>query len=165
MKKIWFAGGCFWGVEAYFRQLSGVLNTTVGYGQGSKDRPTYELVCTGMTGHAEVCEVTYEEKIISLQKLLEHFFRIIDPTTLNRQGPDEGTQYRTGIYYESEADRKVIIDFIDKMKPHYAAPIVVEVEPVGRFFPAEDYHQRYLEKTPGGYCHINLSLAKPDERK
>jgi peptide-methionine (S)-S-oxide reductase len=165
MKKIWFAGGCFWGVEAYFRQLKGILNTTVGYGQGSMDCPTYEQVCTGMTGHAEICEVTYDEEIVSLQKLLEHFFRIIDPTTLNRQGPDEGIQYRTGVYYESEADREVIINFIDKMKPHYAAPIIVEVEQVGRFFPAEDYHQSYLEKTPGGYCHINLGLAKPDERK
>jgi len=165
MKKIWFAGGCFWGVEAYLRQLSGVLNTTVGYGQGSTDRPSYEEVCTGMTGHAEVCEVTYDEKIIELQKLLEHFFRIIDPTTLNRQGPDEGTQYRTGVYYELAADREIIISFIDKMKSNYAGTIVVEVEPVRCFFSAEEYHQKYLEKTPGGYCHINLDLAKPHERK
>lgn len=165
MRKIWFAGGCFWGVEAYFRQLKGVLNTTVGYGQGITEQPTYQQVSTGMTGYTEVCEVVYDEKIIALHKLLEHLFRIIDPTTLNRQGPDQGTQYRTGIYYESEADREVIIDFINKMQSHYAVPIVVEVEPVARFSPAEDYHQRYLEKTPGGYCHINLDLAKPNERK
>ena len=165
MKRIWFAGGCFWGVEAYFRQLKGVLNTTVGYGQGSTDRPTYEQVCTGITGHAEVCEITYDEKIIDLQELLEHFFRIIDPTTLNRQGPDEGTQYRTGVYYELEADQKVISSFIDKMKAKYTGPIVVEIEPVGNFFSAEEYHQNYLERTPGGYCHINLDLAKTHERK
>ncbi|WP_094606798.1 Peptide methionine sulfoxide reductase MsrA [Sporomusa silvacetica DSM 10669] len=165
MKKIWLAGGCFWGMEAYFMQLNGVLNTKVGYGQGTTDRPTYQQVCTGTTGYAEVCEVTYDEKILPLQKLLEHFFRIIDPTTLNRQGPDQGTQYRTGVYYAAEEDKAVISNFINKMQPHYSEPIVVEIEAVGRFFPAEDYHQRYLEKTPGGYCHINLGLVKPDERK
>lgn len=165
MKKIWFAGGCFWGIEAYFMQLKGVINTTVGYGQGITDRPAYQQVCTGTTGYAEICEVTYDEKITSLQKLLEHFFRVIDPTTLNRQGPDRGTQYRTGVYYISEDDKELIINFIKKVQSQYAAPIVVEVEQVGRFFPAEDYHQRYLEKTPGGYCHINLDLAKSDERK
>ncbi len=165
MKKIWLAGGCFWGVEAYFMQLKGVLSTIVGYGQGSTERPTYQQVCTGTTGHTEVCEVTYDEKILSLQKLLEHYFRIIDPTTLNRQGPDQGTQYRTGVYYSTEQDKDGIATFIEKMQQYYNDPIVVEVEPVGRFFPAEDYHQQYLEKTPGGYCHINLGLAKPDERK
>lgn len=165
MKRIWFAGGCFWGVEAYFRQLKGIITTTVGYGQGSVAKPTYQQVCTGITGHTEVCEVTYDENILPLEKLLEHFFRIIDPTTLNRQGPDCGTQYRTGVYYEFEEDREVIIAFIDMMKLHYAATIVVEVEALTCFYPAEEYHQKYLEKTPGGYCHIDLGLAKPDERK
>lgn len=165
MKKIWLAGGCFWGVEAYFMQLKGVLNTTVGYGQGSTEQPTYQQVCTGTTGHTEVCEVTYDEKVLPLQQLLEHYFRIIDPTTLNRQGPDRGTQYRTGVYYSSENDQEVIVNLISKMQSHYPNPIVVEVMPVRDFFPAEEYHQRYLEKTPGGYCHINLGLAKPDECK
>ena len=165
MKKIWLAGGCFWGVEAYFMQLKGVLSTSVGFGQGSTEQPTYRQVCTGTTGYTEICEVTYDDKILSLQKILEYYFRIIDPTTLNRQGPDQGTQYRTGVYYAAENDKEVIINFIEKMQQHYTDPIVVEVEPVGRFFPAEDYHQRYLEKTPGGYCHINLGLVKPDERK
>lgn len=165
MEKIWLAGGCFWGIEAYFMQLKGVMNTTVGYGQGITDQPTYQQVCTGTTGHTEVCEVTYDEKILSLRKLIEHFFRVIDPTTLNRQGPDRGTQYRTGVYYKSEEDKEIILNFIEEMQHHYTDPIVVEVEPVGRFFPAEEYHQRYLEKTPGGYCHINLDLAKQDERK
>jgi peptide-methionine (S)-S-oxide reductase len=165
MERIWLAGGCFWGVEAYFMQINGVINTIVGYGQGYTDRPTYQQVCTGMTGYTEVCELTYDEKIVSLQKLLEHFFRIIDPTALNRQGHDYGTQYRSGVYYESEEDRKETIAFIRKMQLNYTDPIVVEVEPVKRFFPAEDYHQKYLEKTPGGYCHINLDLARTDERK
>lgn len=165
MKKIWLAGGCFWGIEAYFAQLKGVVSTTVGYGQGITDQPTYQQVCTGMTGHTEVCEITYDEKILPLPKLLEHFFRVIDPTALNRQGPDQGTQYRTGVYYKSEEDKEIIANFMQRMKPYYSDPIVVEVEPVARYFPAEDYHQRYLAKTPGGYCHINLDLAKPDERK
>jgi peptide-methionine (S)-S-oxide reductase len=165
VKKIWFAGGCFWGVEAYFIQLKGVLNATVGYGQGIIDRPTYQQVCTGTTGHTEICEITYEEKQLSLQKLLEHFFRIIDPTTLNRQGPDRGTQYRSGVYYIADEDKKVILDFVERMQSKYSSRIVVEVEPMRRFFPAEEYHQRYLEKTPGGYCHINLGLAKSDECK
>lgn len=165
MKQIWLAGGCFWGVEAYFSQLKGVLSTRVGYGQGAAELPTYKQVCTGMTGHTEICEVTYDEQEISLLQILEHFFRIIDPTTLNRQGPDQGTQYRSGVYYRTEEDKAVVVDFIEKKQSSYTQPIVVEVEPVGRFFPAEDYHQRYLEKTPGGYCHVNLNLAKPDERK
>ncbi|SMD05218.1 peptide-methionine (S)-S-oxide reductase MsrA [Sporomusa malonica] len=165
MKQIWLAGGCFWGVEAYFCQLKGVLATRVGYGQGVTDQPTYKQVCTGMTGYTEVCKVTYDEKVLPLMQILEHFFRIIDPTTLNRQGPDRGTQYRTGLYYTTDEEKAVIVDFIEKMQSRYNDPIVVEVEPVGRFFPAEDYHQKYLEKTPGGYCHVNLNLVKPDERK
>lgn len=165
VKKIWLAGGCFWGMEAYFMQLKGIISTTVGYGQGITDHPDYQQVCTGTTGHAEVCEISYDEEILPLRKILEHFFRVIDPTTLNRQGPDRGTQYRSGVYYSVPEDSEIIHQFIEEMQPRYSAPIVVEVEPVGRFFPAEDYHQKYLEKTPGGYCHINLSLVKPDEHK
>lgn len=165
MRKIWLAGGCFWGVEAYFLQLKGVLDTQVGYGQGTIDQPTYQQVCSGTTGYTEVCEITYDEKHLPLPKLLEHFFRIIDPTTLNRQGPDRGNQYRSGVYYSSDDEKEIIVNFINEMQPHYMDPIVVEVEPMKSFFPAEDYHQRYLEKTPGGYCHVNLGLARPDERK
>jgi len=102
---------------------------------------------------------------LPLSQLLEHFFRIIDPTALNRQGPDRGTQYRTGVYYDDEADRAVILYFIKGKQAHYAGPIVVEVEPCRSFYPAEDYHQKYLQKNPGGYCHINLGLAKAGERK
>jgi peptide-methionine (S)-S-oxide reductase len=165
MKKIWLAGGCFWGVEAYFQRLKGIADTTVGYGQGSAENPTYEDVCSGETGHAEICEITYDETILSLTKVLEHFFRIIDPTVLNRQGPDMGTQYRTGIYYDEKEEEAVIKNFIRNMQQRYKKPIVVEVEPVGSFYPAEDYHQDYLRRTPGGYCHINLALAKPAEIK
>lgn len=165
MKKLWLAGGCFWGIEAYFRQLKGVADTVVGYGQGSTESPTYQEVCTGRTGHAEICEVTYDENVLSLSKLLEHFFRVIDPTSLNRQGHDAGTQYRSGVYYSAEEDRDIILDYINKMQPYYNQPIVVEVEPLGRFFTAEEYHQRYLEKTSEGYCHINLGLARSEERK
>ncbi|WP_371371789.1 peptide-methionine (S)-S-oxide reductase MsrA [Sporomusa aerivorans] len=165
MKKIWLAGGCFWGVEAYFQQLKGVLATKVGYGQGTRSNPTYEQVCSGATGHAEICEVTYDENAITLEKVLEHFFRIIDPTSLNRQGPDRGTQYRSGIYFTDEPEKTTIAAFIQKMQPGYQAPIVVEVEPLQSFYPAEDYHQNYLQRTPGGYCHINLGLAAPEERR
>ncbi|MGI6092290.1 MAG: peptide-methionine (S)-S-oxide reductase MsrA [Veillonellaceae bacterium] len=165
MKKIWLAGGCFWGVEAYFQQLKGVLDTTVGYGQGFTKNPTYEEVCSGQTGHTEICEIIYDETILPLPKVLEHFFRIIDPTTLNRQGPDRGTQYRTGIYYNDSGDLPVIKEFVQKMQTGYDKPIVVEVEPIKNFSAAENYHQDYLMKTPGGYCHINLALACPDERK
>lgn len=165
MKKIWLAGGCFWGVEAYFMQLKGVINTKVGYGQGNTADPTYKQVCSGTTGYTEVCELTYDEESLSLEKVLEHFFRIINPVTLNRQGPDEGSQYRSGVYYSDAGDKEVIINFIKDKQNFYKEPIVVEVEPVRNFHLAEDYHQEYLQKTPGGYCHVNLMLAKPEEKK
>ena len=165
MKKILLAGGCFWGVEAYFQQLKGVLDTKVGYAQGDADLPPYHQVCTGETGHAEVCEVTYDEKVLSLENILEHYFRIINPVTLNRQGPDRGTQYRTGVYYYDEQDKDAIIPFIRKKQENFIEPIVVEIEPVKKFHLAEEEHQEYLRKRPGGYCHINLGLAKPDEKR
>jgi peptide-methionine (S)-S-oxide reductase len=165
MKKIWLAGGCFWGVEAYLRQLKGVLATRVGYGQGDTAAPTYQEVCSGATGHAEICEVAYDETVLPLPKLLDHFFRIIDPTTLNRQGPDRGTQYRSGVYYQDETERPLILGFIKARQPGYPRPIVVEVEPLSNFYPAEEYHQQYLAKNPGGYCHIDLGLARADERQ
>jgi len=160
MKTLWLAGGCFWGVEAYFRQLDGVVSTRVGYGQGNIMEPTYEQVCSGETGHAEVCEISYDSNVLPLAKLLEHFFRIIDPTVLNRQGPDRGTQYRTGIYYSDESDQPVIAEFIRKEQERYPDLIVVEVAPVVNFCLAEEYHQQYLKKNPGGYCHIDLQVAK-----
>lgn len=165
MATIWLAGGCFWGVEAYFQQLKGVVHTQVGYGQGNIENPTYQQVCSEMTGATEVCEVTYDGKIISLRKVLEHFFRIINPVTLNRQGPDQGTQYRTGIYYTNEEESEVILAFVKEMQVYYTEDIVVEVQPVMNFYPAEEYHQNYLQKVTGGYCHVDLSLAKAEEKK
>jgi len=165
MKMIWLAGGCFWGVEAYFQQLRGVLDTTVGYSQGTVPNPTYEEVCTGETDHAETCQISYDETELPLDQILDHFFRIIDPTTLNRQGGDIGPQYRTGIYYRDEEDLPVILDFIKERQRDYDRPIVVEVERLRAFYPAEDYHQDYIRKNPHGYCHVNLNLIRPEERR
>ncbi|MGL4624804.1 MAG: peptide-methionine (S)-S-oxide reductase MsrA [Culicoidibacterales bacterium] len=158
MKRIILAGGCFWGVEAYFQQVHGVLTTRVGYAQGDVPFPSYEQVCTGTTGHAEACEIEYDETILPLEKLLTHFFLIINPTIINRQGNDRGHQYRTGVYYFDETDRPIVADFFVTQQPNYDKPIVVELEPAKIFYVAEDYHQNYLKKNPNGYCHINLNL-------
>ncbi len=165
MKTITFAGGCFWGIEAYFKRLKGVVHTTVGYSNGTKESPDYKEVCSGKTGHAEVCKVKYDESILPLDKILDHFFRIIDPTVLNRQGNDIGTQYRTGVYYSSEDDLPEIREFVKSIAKKYSSEIVTEIEPLHNFFPAEDYHQEYLEKNPSGYCHINFSLLKDEEKQ
>lgn len=157
MKTIYFAGGCFWGVEAYFQKVEGVVDTTVGYAQGSKEAPTYEEVCTGITGHTETTKIVYDETKTNVSKLLEHLFFIINPTTLNAQAGDHGTQYRTGVYSENAEDLVIASDYIKKRQVDYSAPIVVEVEPLSAFFDAEEYHQDYLIKNPGGYCHVDLS--------
>lgn len=157
MKEIYFAGGCFWGVEEYMSRINGVVDTEVGYANGIKENPTYEEVCTGTTGHAETTYVKYDENIISLEELLNKFWNIIDPTLLNRQGPDIGNQYRTGIYYVDEEDLSVINKTLEEQKKKYSKPIVTEIMPLKCFYKAEDYHQDYLKKNPGGYCHIDLS--------
>lgn len=164
-KKIIFAGGCFWGVEAYFKKLKGVISTRVGYTDGVTAHPTYRDVCTGQTGHVEACEVIYNQDVISLNRLMYHLFQIIDPTSLNKQGGDVGTQYRTGIYYESETDYQIISDFIQKMQPNYPRPIVVEVKEQTPFYEAEDFHQDYLTKNPAGYCHVNLYQIPQEDLK
>lgn len=158
------AGGCFWGVEEYYRQLKGVISTRVGYAQGVSDHPTYEAVCTMETGHTEVVEVTYDSGQLSLEKILEHLFRMIDPTSLNQQGNDVGTQYRTGVYYKTREERNIIEQFIAQEQQAYSVPIAVEVEPLKTFWEAEPMHQKYLVKNPNGYCHINFSLIKPSEK-
>ena len=165
MKEIILAGGCFWGVEAYFQRLNGVEKTIVGYTDGKTENPSYKEVCSGETNHAEACKILYDEKIISLEKILEHFFRIIDPTSLNRQGHDIGTQYRTGVFYNNLEDKEIIEKFIENKKSEYSNPIVVDVKEEKRFWNAEEYHQNYLIKNPGGYCHVNLDIIKPDEIK
>ncbi|NLK44147.1 MAG: peptide-methionine (S)-S-oxide reductase MsrA [Tissierellia bacterium] len=157
MKEIYLAGGCFWGVEEYMSRIDGVVDTEVGYANGTKANPTYEEVCTGTTGHAETTYIKYDEKIISLEELLTRFWNIIDPTLLNRQGPDIGNQYRTGIYYVDEEDLYLINKTLEEQKTKYTKPIVTEILPLKSFYKAEEYHQDYLKKNPGGYCHIDLS--------
>lgn len=156
MKEIVLAGGCFWGVEEYMSRIDGVLETKVGYANGMKENPTYEEVCTGLTGHAEACYIKYDENIISLSELLNRFWRIIDPTSLNKQGGDFGHQYRTGIYYIDKEDLATIEKSFKEIEKKYAKAIVTEVKPLSCFYAAEEYHQKYLKKNPNGYCHINL---------
>jgi peptide-methionine (S)-S-oxide reductase len=158
MKEIYLAGGCFWGVEEYFSRIEGVVDTDVGYANGRRENPSYEQVCTGTTGHAETTHIKYDEKIVSLDFLLEKFFKIIDPTLLNRQGGDIGNQYRTGIYYVDEGDIPVIEKKMDQVRGQYREPIVTELEPLSSYYSAEEYHQDYLKKNPGGYCHVDMSL-------
>ncbi|HRT81964.1 MAG TPA: peptide-methionine (S)-S-oxide reductase MsrA [Oscillospiraceae bacterium] len=153
-KEIYFAGGCFWGVEKYFSLIKGVVSTGVGYANGNTENPTYRQVCTGDTGFVEAVKVTYNSAEIKLEELLYLFFEIIDPTSLNKQGNDVGSQYRSGIYYLEEGDREKILTFIEKMQLHFETPIVTEVLPLKNFYPAEDYHRAYLDKNPNGYCHI-----------
>ncbi len=156
LQVIYLAGGCFWGVEAYISRLKGVNQTEVGYANGRDLAPTYEKVCTGKTGHAETVKVTYNPKFISLDEILEEFFKIIDPYTLNRQGPDIGTQYRTGIYWQDPSQKDTVLKFLAKKQRESSKRIVVEAHAITSFYPAEMYHQKYLEKNPQGYCHVDL---------
>jgi peptide-methionine (S)-S-oxide reductase len=157
MKEIVLAGGCFWGVEEYFSRIPGVSETKVGYANGHTENPTYEQVCSHMTGHAEACLVKYDETVLSLDELLDRFWLVIDPTIKDRQGNDVGNQYRTGIYYTDESDIPIIENSMKEEQKKYDQPIVTEVEALICFYPAEEYHQRYLKKNPNGYCHIDLS--------
>jgi peptide methionine sulfoxide reductase msrA/msrB len=165
IKTIYVAGGCFWGVEHYVSLIPGVLATRVGYANGLTDNPSYEQVCTGDTAHAETVEVCYDSKRLVLPDLLWLFYGIIDPLSLNRQGNDVGTQYRSGIYYTDAADRPIIERSLAELQRHHAAALAVEVAPLSNFSPAEDYHQRYLEKNPQGYCHIDPRSFKDIERR
>jgi peptide-methionine (S)-S-oxide reductase len=165
MRRIILAGGCFWGVEAYFKQLKGITKTSVGYIDGNYRTPSYEEVCNGKASHTEACEVYYDEKFISLEQVLEHFFRIINPFSINRQGHDVGTQYRSGIYYTDVMDEDLIYDFMAKYFKEDIIKVAVTVKEALDYDLAENYHQDYLEKNPGGYCHVNLGLAKKEERK
>ena len=161
-KIIYVAGGCFWGVEAYFSRLKGVLDTKCGYANGNTLNPHYEDLKAGIATHAETVYIKYDEAIISLEKLLEHFLRFVDPYSLNRQGHDEGIQYRSGIYYYDLTDKDIIKKYFDqKLESNY----VIEIEKINNFFPAEEYHQKYLDKNPNGYCHVNLNLIKSEEKK
>jgi peptide-methionine (S)-S-oxide reductase len=165
MKEIVVAGGCFWGVEEYYRRVKGIVDTKSGYSQGHKIDATYQEVCNGNTGHTEVVWLRYNPSEITLEKILELLFRIIDPTSLNRQGNDIGHQYRTGVYTIDDEDLPIISAFISNMQKDYRNKIVVEVEPLKNFIQAEDYHQLYLVKNPSGYCHVNMNTLKPEEKK
>lgn len=158
LKEIYFAGGCFWGTEHFMKQIRGVKSTEVGYANGTIENPTYKQVCTGKTGAAETVKVVYDPKEVDLNLLLDLYFKTIDPTSLNCQGGDQGTQYRTGIYYTDPADFPVIEAAIKKLASQYARPVVIEVKPLSNFYAAEEYHQDYLDKNRGGYCHIDPAL-------
>ena len=159
MNTIYLAGGCFWGVEGYFKRIEGVKGTTCGYANGRTENPSYEDVCRHDTGHAETVKVDFDDEVISLEDLLIYYFRIIDPVSVNKQGNDVGTQYRTGIYYTNESQLPVIKAAIEREQRKYNEKIAVEVLPIENFYSAEEYHQDYLDKNPNGYCHINLGLA------
>ena len=153
MKTIYLAGGCFWGAQKFFDQFDGVIATEVGYANGPDSAPSYEDVCRS-SGHAETVRVDYDESAISLEDILKYYFKVIDPTAVNRQGHDIGIQYRTGIYYTDEAMLPVIRKVYDEEAAKYGKPLATEVLPLQNFFSAEEYHQKYLDKNPGGYCHI-----------
>lgn len=154
LKTIYLAGGCFWGVEKYFSLMPGVKETEAGYANGSTASPTYEEVCSGKTGHAETVKVVFDPEELSLPFLLERYYSIIDPVSVNKQGNDRGIQYRTGIYYADEKDKPVIETSLKRLQQHFRQPLAIEVQPLRQFSRAEKYHQRYLDKNPGGYCHI-----------
>ena len=157
MKELYLAGGCFWGTEAYLEALPGVLSTEVGYSNGKTEQPSYEEVCHAGTGHAETVKVVYDEKRLPLAELLDLFYLAIDPTARDRQGNDVGRQYRSGIYYVDEADLPVIQKSLENLQKSLDKPLAVEAVPLQNYSPAEEEHQKYLQKHPGGYCHIDLS--------
>lgn len=159
IREIYLAGGCFWGVEGYFKRIEGVKDTTCGYANGKTANPSYEDVCRHNTGHVETVRVLFDTDVINLEDLLIYYFRIIDPVSVNKQGNDVGTQYRTGIYYTDESLLPVIKAAVEREQRKYNEKIAVEVLPLENFYSAEEYHQNYLDKNPNGYCHINLNLA------
>jgi peptide methionine sulfoxide reductase msrA/msrB len=153
-KEIYLAGGCFWGTEQYLQHIQGILSTEVGYANGNTENPTYEEVCRHNTGHAEAVKVEYEDTVIGLSYILELYYDVINPVSINRQGGDVGSQYRTGIYYVNEQDVSVIESSISKLQEKYKEKIAIERLPLNNYYKAEEYHQKYLDKNPGGYCHI-----------
>lgn len=153
MKTIYLAGGCFWGVQKFFDQFDGVAATETGYANGPEKAPSYEEVCRD-SGHAETVKIDYDEERISLETLLGYYFMIIDPLSVNRQGHDEGIQYRTGIFYTDEEQKETVLRVYAQEEKKAGRKLAVLAEPLRNFFSAEEYHQKYLDKNPGGYCHI-----------
>ena len=157
MAEIYLAGGCFWGLEEYFSRIEGVEETTVGYANGQVESTNYQLI--HQTDHAETVHLIYDEEWVSLRELLLYYFRVIDPLSVNKQGNDVGRQYRTGVYYTNQADKAVIEQVFAEQEKQLGQKIAVELEPLRHYVLAEDYHQDYLKKNPGGYCHINVNDA------
>ena len=158
MKEIYLAGGCFWGTEHYLKQIRGVVATEVGYANGRGENPTYEEVYTDTTGFVECVKVEYDPEILPLERVVELYFHSIDPQSLNKQGNDIGTRYRTGIYYTDPSDRATIEEVYRAVESKVGGEIVVELEPLSNFYTAEEYHQDYLDKNPAGYCHLPYYL-------
>ena len=154
IQKAMFGAGCFWGVQYYFDQVPGVIKSTVGYSGGHTKNPTYEEVCTHTTGHAEVVLLEFDSDLVSYETLVKHFFRMHDPTQLNRQGPDIGDSYRTAIFYFDDKQRAIAEEVRDNLKPNFDKPIVTEIRQAVPFYKAEGYHQKFTEKTGRGMCHI-----------
>lgn len=159
LKTIYLAGGCFWGIEAYMEKIYGVFNAESGYANGNTERPSYEDVINN-SGHAETVKVDYDPERVSLRKIIDYYLKVVDPTSLNKQGNDVGLQYRSGIYFTDESDKKIIDDRLKEEEKKYDKKIVVEVLKLNNFYKAEEYHQDYLKKNPNGYCHIDLEKAK-----
>lgn len=158
-QTIYLAGGCFWGVQGYFDQLKGVIESQVGYANSQVESPTYKQVCSGVTNATETLKLTFDEKILSLEEVLARFFNVIDPFALNYQGNDVGTQYRSGIYTQDSKMLEAIQKFVESYQKKLSQRIVTEVGELNNFYAAEPYHQKYLMKNPQGYCHIDLSAA------
>lgn len=159
LKTIYLAGGCFWGLEAYMEKVYGVADAVSGYANGKTENPTYEDISYKNTGHAETVKVDYDPERISLEKILDYYLLVVDPTSLNKQGNDRGTQYRSGVYFTDDNEKKVIEERLKKEQEKYKDKIVVEVGKLENFYKAEEYHQDYLKKNPNGYCHIDISKA------
>lgn len=157
LKVIYLAGGCFWGLEAYMARVYGVYDAVSGYANGNTENPSYEDLIYRNSGHAETVKVVYDPRLVSLNRLLTYYFRVIDPVSVNQQGNDKGVQYRTGVYFEDPEDQTVVAQRLDMLQEAYSEPLAVELEPLKHFYDAEPYHQDYLEKNPNGYCHINLN--------
>lgn len=158
VKEVYFAGGCFWGTEHFFQQVRGVVGTEVGYANGNTKNPTYEEVVSHTTGFAETVKVKYDPEVVDLKLLIDLYFKTIDPTSIDKQGNDRGNQYRTGIYSTDKETEAIVKTEVEKLAKNYSKPVVVETIPLKNFYKAEDYHQDYLDKNPGGYCHIEPGL-------
>ena len=161
-KTIYLAGGCFWGTERYYQLLKGVIDTEVGYANGNIENPKYEELKSGKASHAETLKLTYDDSLISLEKILEHFLRFVDPYSVDKQAHDIGHQYRSGVYYIDKSEKQIIKDYFDNnLNKDYK----IEILPLDNYYPAEEYHQDYLIKNPTGYCHVNLGLIKNNEKR